>query len=770
MLFYWSHLNHESSFFFGGIQLAIMLIMVKNRGYCLIRAESEALRLFWRKMEAVSIVLLGSDNEEKDNNADYDKEFMYVFFLFCITALQFIHYYCCIGGCCSTGTEVEAWKFFWGKIEDVALLELNLKHGAFFLMGEIYLVCFFCPNLLCYNLDNYYCCFGGNCLTGTESGVWMLLWSKLENVIQLELNLKHNLDIIVAVLKAVVQLELILKHRNSFKRNWRLECYLTEAESETRQLFSFGRNSFSNNANYDKESRYYYCCFGGCCSTGAESGEWRLFWKKFEDSMEAVVEEIGGFCSTGAESEICQPFSSGSNSFSNNSNYDSKTRGCCSTGTDSEALRFFWKKFEDVLILQLNRKHRSYFVKVMLVTIENPGCCSTGTESEALKLLWRELENVAILQLSLKHESSSVRRTKAETDGLRLFWSKLEAVVQLNSEHGSCCEKNWGLELEDVALLEVHLKRVNFFLLGGIHLEIMLITIKNLAIIIVVLDAVIQLGLNLENEDFSRGNLRIWKLLWEKLEAVTLLELNLKRVNSFLLGGIHLAIMLITIKNPEFRHYYCCFGCCYSTGTESKALMLFWKKKWRLNVIELYSWNNIFSIMDKNILEFKNEHEKIYNICISFLGISKECELEVKSYANYLVKNKIQGFVTLHSYEGFILYPWGYQKKLYTDDRKNLHKLGEEMRNAIENISGADYNVGQSADILYRANGYSNDYAKSLGIKYVFTIEIGSRKMYNFGFIILKSYISKLAEEALAEILVVSQKISKENIVESNIK
>uniref|UniRef100_A0A0K0E9J5 (2Fe-2S)-binding protein n=1 Tax=Strongyloides stercoralis TaxID=6248 RepID=A0A0K0E9J5_STRER len=37
------------------------------------------------------------------------------------------------------------------------------------------------------------------------------------------------------------------------------------------------------------------------------------------------------------------------------------------------------------------------------------GCCSTGTESEALKLLWRELEDVAILQLSLKHESSSVR-------------------------------------------------------------------------------------------------------------------------------------------------------------------------------------------------------------------------------------------------------------------------------------------------------------------------------------------------------------------------
>uniref|UniRef100_A0AAF5DM05 Peptidase M14 domain-containing protein n=1 Tax=Strongyloides stercoralis TaxID=6248 RepID=A0AAF5DM05_STRER len=161
---------------------------------------------------------------------------------------------------------------------------------------------------------------------------------------------------------------------------------------------------------------------------------------------------------------------------------------------------------------------------------------------------------------------------------------------------------------------------------------------------------------------------------------------------------------------------------------------------------------------------------KKYSICIRFPGISKECELELKSYTDYLVKNKIQGFVTLHSYEGFILYPWGYQKKLYTDDRENLYKLGEEMRNAIENISGADYDVGQSADILYRANGYSNDYARSLGIKYVFTIEIGSRKIYNFGFIIPKSYISKLAEEVFAEILVVSQKISKENIVENNIK
>uniref|UniRef100_A0A0K0EFL7 Uncharacterized protein n=1 Tax=Strongyloides stercoralis TaxID=6248 RepID=A0A0K0EFL7_STRER len=96
------------------------------------------------------------------NNADYDKES--------------IHYYFCFGGCCSTGTEAEAWRFFWKKLEDVVLLVLNFRHRAFFLMGEIYL----------------YCCFGGRYSTGTESGEWRLFWRELEYVTILQLSLKHG--------------------------------------------------------------------------------------------------------------------------------------------------------------------------------------------------------------------------------------------------------------------------------------------------------------------------------------------------------------------------------------------------------------------------------------------------------------------------------------------------------------------------------------------------------------------------------------------------
>uniref|UniRef100_A0A0K0E7K8 Uncharacterized protein n=1 Tax=Strongyloides stercoralis TaxID=6248 RepID=A0A0K0E7K8_STRER len=66
-------------------------------------------------------------------------------------------------------------------------------------------------------------------------------------------------------------------------------CCSTGAGSKTYKFF-FGRNSFINNAKYDKQSRYvflfqstalefryYCCCFGGCCSTGIDSETLELF-------------------------------------------------------------------------------------------------------------------------------------------------------------------------------------------------------------------------------------------------------------------------------------------------------------------------------------------------------------------------------------------------------------------------------------------------------------------------------------------------------------
>uniref|UniRef100_A0A0K0EPQ1 Ovule protein n=1 Tax=Strongyloides stercoralis TaxID=6248 RepID=A0A0K0EPQ1_STRER len=59
--------------------------------------------------------------------------------------------------------------------------------------------------------------------------------------------------------------------------------WITGAESETCKLFPFGRNLFRYNISYDNESSHCCRCFGGCYSTEAKSGEWKLFWKKLED-------------------------------------------------------------------------------------------------------------------------------------------------------------------------------------------------------------------------------------------------------------------------------------------------------------------------------------------------------------------------------------------------------------------------------------------------------------------------------------------------------
>uniref|UniRef100_A0AAF5DJN1 Uncharacterized protein n=1 Tax=Strongyloides stercoralis TaxID=6248 RepID=A0AAF5DJN1_STRER len=417
------------------------------------------MELYWEKLKAVA--LLGSDNEEKDNNADYDKEFM--------------HYYCCIGGCCSTGTK--AWRFFWRKLEDMGLLELNLKHGAFFLMGEIYLLEAVALLELYRKRVNFFLggihselmlvtiVTPGCCSTGTDFEALRLFWKELKDVPILQLSRKHR---------------------------------------------SFSVMGWS------------------CCSAGAKSGA-------FTTKNPTVVEGIGGCCSTGALSKTCKLFF-GRNSFRINASYDSDTRyycccfgGCCSTGTDSEALKLFRKKLEDVPILQLSRKHRSFSVMELNANYDGEsshcyrcfgGCCSTGTGSEALKLLRRELKDVAILiNASYDNESSldivtvvleATFLIGTESGAWRLFWRKLADVVllQLNLEYGSSFVKDSFNSNANFDKEPRNLLRIN----AGYDKES---------------------SNNANYDKESRTESEAWDdHFWSEQEAAVLLELDLKDENS----------------------------------------------------------------------------------------------------------------------------------------------------------------------------------------------------------------------------------------------
>uniref|UniRef100_A0AAF5D1H5 Uncharacterized protein n=1 Tax=Strongyloides stercoralis TaxID=6248 RepID=A0AAF5D1H5_STRER len=474
----------------------------------------------------------------------------------------------------------------WKKLEAVALLELDQKRVNFFFGTNSFRI------NASYNSETRYycCCFGGCCSTGTDSEALRLFWKELENVPILQLNLKQR-----SFLKGV------------------------------RSCFSTGPFSGVNWRLYDKEISHCYRCFGGCLSTGAESGEWRLFCKKFEDSMKVVVEEVGGCCSTGAESKTCKLFF-GRNSFRINASYDSETRyycccfgGCCSTGTDSEALRLFWKKVEDVPLLQLNLKHRSFSVmgwKLLLYRSRIRSlyycccfgyCCSTGTDSEALRLFWKKLEDVPILQLSQNHRSSfsmkdvveevgSCCSTGAESKTCKLFFGRnsfrISASYDSETRYYCCCFGgcySTGAESGEWRLFcccSTGTESEALKLLWRKHEDVAILRLS-----------CCSTGAELKTRQlffFGRNSFSN-NAKYDKESRRDLFRINVSYDKE------SRYVFLFQSTALQFRHYYCCFGGCCLTGTDSEAFRLFWKKLGnaltpQLNLKHRSSSNRIWSM------------------------------------------------------------------------------------------------------------------------------------------------------------------------------
>lgn len=117
----------------------------------------------------------------------------------------------------------------------------------------------------------------------------------------------------------------------------------------------------------------------------------------------------------------------------------------------------------------------------------------------------------------------------------------------------------------------------------------------------------------------------------------------------------------------------------------------------------------------------------------------------------------LQGYLTFHSYGQYILYPWGYDRKV-PPDYTDLERVGRRMGEAMHNSGGHSYTVGNSATTLYAAAGGADDWAKgTVGVKYTYTIELPDRGQY--GFMLPASYIQSVAKEALAALKVLAQEV-----------
>lgn len=68
--------------------------------------------------------------------------------------------------------------------------------------------------------------------------------------------------------------------------------------------------------------------------------------------------------------------------------------------------------------------------------------------------------------------------------------------------------------------------------------------------------------------------------------------------------------------------------------------------------------------------------------------------------------------------------------------------------------------MGASGTLLYPAAGASDDWAKSLGIKYSYTVEL--RDSGRYGFILPASEIERTALEAMEMVLAVARAVDAE--------
>ncbi|OXA64033.1 carboxypeptidase B [Folsomia candida] len=148
-----------------------------------------------------------------------------------------------------------------------------------------------------------------------------------------------------------------------------------------------------------------------------------------------------------------------------------------------------------------------------------------------------------------------------------------------------------------------------------------------------------------------------------------------------------------------------------------------------------------------------NPCEEIYR------GPRAASEPEVSSSQKYIfsIKDRIQLFISFHSYSQLLFYPWAYDD-VPADDKDDLEKVANLGAEALEAVYGTKYRVGTPPQILYAAAGGSYDWAKGVAnIKFSFTFEL--RDTGDYGFLLPPKQIIPSGKETLAGVTAMVQSV-----------
>ncbi|KAI1699618.1 zinc carboxypeptidase domain-containing protein [Ditylenchus destructor] len=141
-----------------------------------------------------------------------------------------------------------------------------------------------------------------------------------------------------------------------------------------------------------------------------------------------------------------------------------------------------------------------------------------------------------------------------------------------------------------------------------------------------------------------------------------------------------------------------------------------------------------------------------------YCGPEALSESECQHLTDFLLQHNdtIKAYVTLHSYGNLIIHPWGHKSNAVPDDVNDIIRVGTQMARVIREAGGPEFTVGTGPDILYEVSGSSQDFAKHVGIKYAYTMELTNTPT---GFILPKSRIAHTAGHILPALFVVAEEV-----------
>ncbi|XP_058832772.1 carboxypeptidase B-like [Topomyia yanbarensis] len=114
------------------------------------------------------------------------------------------------------------------------------------------------------------------------------------------------------------------------------------------------------------------------------------------------------------------------------------------------------------------------------------------------------------------------------------------------------------------------------------------------------------------------------------------------------------------------------------------------------------------------------------NACTNtFAGTEPASEPETKAMIGLMdrYKSAMTTYIAVHTSGEMILWPWGYDF-IHCDNWEEHDVLGKKARDAIIAAGGNEWEVGNSADVLYKASGATDDYAYHTGARLAYTIEL----------------------------------------------